>query len=178
MMFMRGQEIEFLNLHSGIMQTNESSFKLADMYILLIVHYSKHIMASCFTFWISWWHTHFLVFSKLVNFLFQFFSFYSFSCSPVLLTESIQYTFHKWFHQANVISVLIILRVWHWLNYKCWHSVWKAEVICFQLQSGSLHASFGSRHAIHCFIWFHSPLLAQQGHYPRLVIWKNQLKIL
>lgn len=30
-----------------------------------------------------------------------------------------------------------------WLNYKCWHSLWKARLICFQPQSGFLMLNLG-----------------------------------
>lgn len=68
-------------------------------------------------------------------------------------------------------------KVWRWLN-KCWRSLRKGQAYLFSASVGFFSASFGSRHAIHCHIWFNSPLQAQQGHFPRLGIWLNRLNSL
>lgn len=54
----------------------------------------------------------------------------------------------------------------------------KGQAHLFSASVEFSNASFGSRHAIHCHIWFHSPLQAQQEHFPRLVIWLNRLSSL
>ncbi len=54
----------------------------------------------------------------------------------------------------------------------------KGQAYLFSASVLFYNASFGSRHAIDCHIWFHSPLQAQQGHFPRLVIWLNRLNSL
>lgn len=43
----------------------------------------------------------------------------------------------------------------------------------FSASVGFPNAPFGSWHVIQCHVWFHSPLQAEQGHFPRLIIWFN-----
>lgn len=152
-----------MNLHSIAVLTNDSTFRVANIYFLLIIYYWTHIVAWFLILWdvkhnctglscqkamtvtfLTDWFLKYLVQPERECIFFEWCITLIYFYTGNIITVDFEMEWLTVFHLFIWVSLYVTQSVKHtqrvrcWLNYKCWHSLWKAELGCFQPQSGSL----------------------------------------